>query len=197
MVVIEILTLKQQKTMVFFSTKVSPELLLGIYRLQVVAKKLGVVSNSFVNIITIHEEPSAEITTVSSTVNFAERTNLLLTFKGYGKFKVQLNNGTVIEDFAFNEENQSYIELYPQKTSEYYVQSFSSTCGNGSGKNKVKITVLDGIKTDSLKAGQFCAGTACEVKFSTNAELPIGSTVKVKLYNVYEFGDGVDIYTGK
>ncbi|MBB6002754.1 T9SS type A sorting domain-containing protein [Arcicella rosea] len=180
-----------------FSTKVNQELLGGVYRLQVVAKKLGVISNSFTYAINVHEEPSAEITTVSSTVNFAERTNLLLTFKGYGKFKVQLNNGTVIENFASNEENQSYIELYPQKTSEYYVQSFSSTCGNGSGKNKVKITVLDGIKTDSLKAGQFCAGTACEVKFLTNAELPIGSTVKVKLYNVYEFGDGVDIYTGK
>ncbi|MEA5403862.1 T9SS type A sorting domain-containing protein [Arcicella sp. DC2W] len=180
-----------------FSTKVNSELLLGAYRLQVIAKKLGVISNSFNYTINVHEEPSAEVTAVSSTVNFAERTNLLLMFKGFGKYKVQLNNGTIIENFAFNEENPSYIELFPQKTSEYYVQSFSSTCGNGSGKTKVKITVLDGIRTDSLKSGQFCTGATCEVKFLTNADLPVGSKVKIKLYNVYEFGDGADIYTGK
>ncbi|MET3125735.1 hypothetical protein ABID42_000837 [Arcicella rosea] len=181
-----------------FSAKVNQELLLGVYSLQVVAKKLGVISNSFANGVNIYDEPSVEVTGVSSTINFGDKKGLSLTFKGFGTFKATLSEGTVVDNLnLYGNASMRIIEVSPQKTTEYYVKSFSSTCGNGSGKTKVKITVLDGIRTDSLKSGQFCAGTTCEVKFLTNVNFPIGSTVKVKLYNVFEYGDGADIYTGR
>ncbi|MDR6562095.1 MULTISPECIES: T9SS type A sorting domain-containing protein [unclassified Arcicella] len=164
-----------------FAIKINPELLLDHYSLQVVSKRLGIESNNYSSGITVYSEPVVEIVSSESTINFGDRKNLILKYSGYGAFKIEMSDGQIINSFSSNKEDNTSVEINPLKTTEYYIKSFSSTCGNGVGKEKVKITVLEGIKADSIKVGEYCEGSTCEVKFLTNAQISVGSLVKVKL----------------
>ncbi|MEA5260505.1 T9SS type A sorting domain-containing protein [Arcicella aquatica] len=156
----------------------------GTYRIKIVASDNNIESDFFANLLYVHNESKVELTTESTSIKYGEMQTLNATVSGYGSYYVELSDGQVYNNYYSGDYASSFtFYVSPKETTQYYIKSFVSECGNGIGKNKVSITVNKAIKTDSLKGKDYCEGATCEVKFSTNASLPVGATVKVRLSN--------------
>ncbi len=161
------------------------------YRVKVTASDNNVESAFYFNSLYVHNESRVELTTESTTINHGEQVSLNVSLNGYGSYFVELNDGQVYRYGSVGDYTSSFIFFVsPKTTTQYFIKSFSSECGSGVGTNKVAITVNTAIKTDSIKEAKYCAGATAEVKFSTNASLPVGSNVKIRLSNSTDIGGG-------
>ena len=167
-----------------FSANIGSTIPYGTYNVKLLASDNGVESDDFESSLYVHNESKVELLTDSKSIRYGESQELITRLSGYGNHTIELSDGqsyyTYIDDY-YNTNPTFNIE--PKVTMEYFIKSFTSECGIGTGKNKVIITVEKGIKTDSVKAGKYCEGATVEVKFTTNTSLPIGSAVKIRMTN--------------
>ena len=165
----------------------------GIYKVKVVASDNNIESDNSIVYLNIHNESKVDIITESSSIKYGETQNLNISINGYGYYSFELSDGQVYTS-NYNYDVSDYgstisLTVAPKETTQYFVKSFKTQCGSGIGKNKVLITVNKAIKTDSLKGGRYCEGSTCEVKFSSNVSLPIGSKLKIRLRGNTLFGN--------
>ncbi len=167
------------------STTISDAIPIGFYNIQIItANGPAIESPYFQSYISIHNELKVDFTAESTSISFGETKNLNYSISGYGSFLIELNNGQIIKKTdVLDDVINSYISVSPKSTTHYSIKSFSSSCGVGKGSKSILVTVNDGIKTDSLKAGKYCLGSSVEVKFSSNKAIKIGSKIKVRLLN--------------
>ncbi|MBB6002753.1 T9SS type A sorting domain-containing protein [Arcicella rosea] len=159
------------------------------YRVKVTASDNNIESDFFFSQLYVHNESKVDLTTESTSMKYGEVMNLKVSLNGYGNYFVELSDGQVYRYGSVGDYTSSFnFAISPKTTTQYFIKSFTSECGSGSGVNKVSITVNKAIKTDSLKEAKYCEGATAEVKFSTNASLPVGSAVKIKLTNNNYFG---------
>lgn len=170
------------------------------YRVKVTASDNNIESDFFANTLQVHNESKVDVTTESTSINYGEGINLNVSLNGYGTYAVELSDGQVYRYGSVDNYTSSFsFYVSPKTTTQYFIKSFSSECGSGVGANKVSITVNKAIKTDSLLKNSYCEGATAEVKFSTNASLPVGTAVKVRLSNnnYFSFGEKYQEIAGK
>lgn len=168
------------------STVISETIPLGNYEVKIVTAENPVIESSiYQNFISIRNEPKVELTSESTTISYGQTATLNYSITGYGPFSIELSNGQVFNETVDDGYNRGLqLSVSPTTTTLYSIKSFtSSICGVGKGNNSVLVTVQPGIKTDSLKAGKYCLGSTCEVKFSSNQSLRVGSNVMIRLTN--------------
>lgn len=168
------------------STVISETIPLGNYEVKIVTAENPVIESSiYQNFISIRNEPKVELTSESTTISYGQTATLNYSISGYGPFSIELSNGQVFNESVDDGYNRGLqLSVSPTTTTLYRIKSFtSSICGVGKGNNSVLVTVQPGIKTDSLKAGKYCVGSTCEVKFSSNQSIKVGSNVTVRFSN--------------
>lgn len=167
------------------STEISETIPLGNYDVQIITVDNPVIeSRVYQSNVVVHDEAKVEFTSQSSTISYGQTASIDYTVSGYGPFKIEFSNGLIFNESGEDNFSRSYkLEVSPEITTLYSIKSFMSLCKVGEGKNKVLISVKTGIRTDSLKAGKYCVGNTCEVKFFTNKLINIGSSIKVRLFN--------------
>lgn len=127
--------------------------------------------------IVITPATSAEVITGNSSINFGQRKSINVQFQGIGPFYAKLNDGTILSNSTLDVGSFNVgFEVSPTKTSQYFVESFTSGCGAGVGNIKPTISVNQGIKTDSLPDKiTYCAGQTIRVPFSSSIKLDASS----------------------
>ncbi|MDR6562096.1 MULTISPECIES: T9SS type A sorting domain-containing protein [unclassified Arcicella] len=175
-----------------FSANIGSSIPIGSYWVKILASDNGIESDYSFNYVSVHNEFKVELITSSTTIKYGEQQQLIASVTGFGNYIIELNDGQIYNNYYIGDDSNRSVgfKVSPKQTTEYYINSYSSGCGNGTGKNKVLITVDKGIKTDSVKAGKYCEGTSNEVYFSSNVNLPVGSTVKVRMMNNGYLGTG-------
>ncbi len=162
------------------SFKVTDNVPVGIYQggYQLISSSPMAISPPQQQYIEISAKPSVEVTSASTTINYGQRVPVQLSFVGRGPFNVLMNDGKkIIFDGYYNQS----IELYPEKSIQYFVESFSAACNSGVGKNKMVITVKSGIKIDSISDARYCTGTKVKVRVKANYPLNIADKYAVRM----------------
>ena len=154
----------------------------NLYSVSIIGINPKFISAKSIDGIFITSAPSAEIITESNSINFGQKKFMTVQFRGVGPFYAKLNDGTILSQTmsdagSFNVD----FEIRPLKTSQYFVESFTSGCGNGVGLTKTTITVNPGIKADSLpNKTTYCAGQTIKIPFNSNVKLDASSKFTVR-----------------
>ncbi len=169
---------------------IGTDVLKGNYIIKVISDN-SIETDYFVKPLGIHDETSVELVTESTSMKYGATQMLSVVAKGYGIQSIELSDGQIYDTYFSSNDSQT-INFYvsPSVSTQYFIKSYTSLCGNSTGKNKMLLTINEGIKTGTLKYGQYCEGASCEVTFSTNVSIPVGNTVKVRLRNsFFEYKD--------
>ncbi len=149
-------------------------------------------------ILNISPNPSAEVSTSNSSIFYGEQAPISIHVKGSAPYLIKLSDGTVINypvNSFINSGNPITTFVRPEKTTEYFVESFSTGCGAGIGTKKTIITVNDAILIDSLPTTKrYCAGETIKIPFRTKALLNSNDKITVRLSREQgDYGSMVDI----
>lgn len=87
-----------------------------------------------------------------------------------GLLTVGLSDGSIVLLDAANPASRR-IRLSPTATTTYTITSVTSDCGTGTFSGSGTVTVVPGIRIDSLSNYRFCGGDTIRVYFSTDAAL--------------------------
>jgi hypothetical protein len=129
--------------------------------------------------ILIGETPSVEVISPSTTISWGNETEIHLSLKGIAPWHVTLNDGTLVtyDYYTYYSGNplDFIVPVKPNKTQDFYVESFTSGCGTGKkGSNIMNVVVEAGIVIDSLKRGlKLCLGESFNVKYSTKGNFDV------------------------
>ena len=156
------------------------------YSVQLVAsdpKISTLVSNNF----TVVDRPSAEIVTASSSIFSGQEVDVQFRVTGVGPWNINLSDGSSVNyNFAGstfpNTASFHYTKLKPNKTQDYSVTSFSSSCGvGGKGTNVMNVVVKPSVTIDTIQKGtEICAGDTIIAKYTNNGKFD-KSLLKVAL----------------
>ena len=132
-----------------------------------------VVSNNF----TVVDKPSADIVTASSSIFLGQEIDVTFKVTGVGPWDINLSDGSSV-NYNFtgstspNSASTCSLKLRPSKTQDYFVTSFSSSCGVGSkGTNVMNVIVKPSITIDTIQKGtEICAGDTIIAKYTNNGQ---------------------------
>ena len=164
------------------SAKIGNNVSPNYYSVSIIGTNPKFVSAKSLDGVIITSAPSAEVITENSSISFGQKKFMNVQFRGVGPFFAKLNDGTIVSQITF--ESGSFnadFEAKPTKTSQYFVESFTSGCGAGVGLMKTTVTVNQGIKTDSLpNKTTYCVGQTIKIPFNSNVKLDATSKFFVR-----------------
>lgn len=151
------------------SFKIGDNVPTGYYQgFQLISSNPSIISSFQPQYIEILAKPSVEVISPSTNINYGQKVTLQLALAGKSPFSILMNDGKKINVGAFFGQN---IDVYPEKDTQYFVESFSSGCGLGTGNNKMTIMVKPGVKIDSIPNIRYCAATKAKVRIKANYAL--------------------------
>ena len=151
------------------SFKIGDNVPTGYYQgFQLISSNPAIISSFQPQYIEVLAKPNVEVVSPSMSINYGQKVILQLALTGKAPFSILLSDGKKINVGAFSGQN---IDVYPEKDSQYFVESFSSGCGVGAGKNKMTVTVKPGVKIDSIPNIRYCADTKARVRIKANYAL--------------------------
>ena len=151
------------------------------FRVSISASEPQIISPVFSNPVSISEIGSVEVISPSTSIGFGESVPISILFRGMGPHYAKLNDGTLISSpFSATSLVSTNLSLTPEKTIQYFTESFSTGCGEGVGKQKTLITVNGGIKTENLPKSFYCAGETIKIPIKTNISLPASDKIWVR-----------------
>jgi hypothetical protein len=119
--------------------------------------------------IEITPQPNAEVTSASTTINYGQKIPVQITYTGRGNFSVLMNDGKKFDNFSYySSVNTFNTEIYPEKSTQFFVEAFSAYCGSGVGKNKMSVTVKQGVRIDSIPNMRYCTDSKVKVRIRAN-----------------------------
>jgi|GEM_PF-2121432 len=138
-------------------------------------------SNSWNNGISVQRPASAKLGG-SPQIRFGETAYLSLETSGSGPVEVLFSDGTAHTSFS----TPSYstfntIGVRPSASQFYTIQSVSNVCGPGTSESAAYVTVLPGIRIDSLSVYNVCLGTPFTVHFSSSPGTASPNSLKLRL----------------
>jgi hypothetical protein len=142
------------------------------YTLQLVAtdpKISTLITNSF----TVVDRPSAEIVTASSSIFLGQEIDVQFRITGIGPWNINLSDGSSV-NYNFtgstfpNTASFYYSKLKPTKTQDFFVTSFTSSCGvGGKGTNVMNVVVKPSVTIDTIQKGtEICPGDTIIAKYA-------------------------------
>ena len=148
------------------SFKIGDNVPSGFYQgFQLISSSPSIISSFQPVYIEVLAKPSVEVISPSISINYGQKVTLQLALMGKAPFSILLSDGKKTNSGAFSGQN---IDVYPEKDTQYFIESFSSGCGLGVGKNKMNITVKPGVKIDSIPNIRYCADTKARVRIKAN-----------------------------
>jgi Secretion system C-terminal sorting domain len=152
--------------------------------IQLISTKPAITSPNKQASFQIAPKASVEVTSASTSINYGQRLPVQITYSGWGPFNIKMNDGSKIilsESYSTANGNTYSLNTYPEKDTQYFVESFLSGCGAGTGKNKMAITVKNNIKIDSIPTERYCAGTKVKVRIKSNNTLSTAATYFIRM----------------
>ena len=152
------------------SYKITDNVPVGTYQggLQLISSNPAAMSPLQQQYMEVAAKPNVEVISASTTINYGQKVNVQLSYAGRGPFNVLLNDGKRITFDGYYTQN---IDIYPEKNTQYFVESFSAACGSGVGKNKMAITVKPGVRIDSIPNTRYCTDAKVKVRVKANYAL--------------------------
>lgn len=151
------------------SFKIGDNVSTGYYQgFQLISSNPSIISSFQPQYIEVLAKPSVEVVSPSLSINYGQKVTLQLALAGKAPFSILLSDGKKINVGSFSGQS---VDVYPEKDMQYFVESFSSGCGMGTGKNKMSITVKPGVKIDSIPNIRYCADTKARVRVKANYTL--------------------------
>lgn len=156
----------------------------GSYRLKVISSEIEL-SSSQGALIQVAMAPNVWWYSKNQSIPFGASVDLNFGYTGIGPTYITFSDGSTsfsrrngFFEYAF----QDGQTIKPENNTLFWITSLSSGCNTSTfTKEKIEITVKDGIRTDSVLTNEVCTGQKVRVRFTSNAKFNPSNTFNVKL----------------
>lgn len=104
------------------------------------------------------------------SIAFGQSTFLSLTYRSPMPLSVVLSDGQTFPLVASESGTQAAVTVRPVQTTTFRIRAVTSTvCPDTTGVGSATVTVLPGIRIDSVSSLSLCAGSNLTIRFSSNS----------------------------
>jgi hypothetical protein len=136
--------------------------------LQIITENPSIMGANAEILLAVYPKASVEFYTPSVTITTGDNVQIGLNFTGLPPFSATLTDGSILSA-SYN--GQSYINVKPEKTTLYTVESLKSGCGTTSvsGSQTMVVSVKEGVYLESDGNNEIiCAGGTGKMKVISN-----------------------------